>query len=238
MRLLAAALLLPGIAHALTHAPPPPPLVMSADLVVAVAADAPSQERWAAQQLAFWLSAMPGARHNSSCHVGLCAPKLVEPSAVGAVTPAVFVGAGAAQVAGVPHAELHGLGRDAFRCSFTGGSGNLVLTGGLNRTDGAEPRGTINAVFEYLRHIGFRFYTPFSADSHGEFDSTKPKPTAIFPSCVGLKTTPSFDYRSISIREWLPLHCRVFGTTLTLRWVCCRQPAGQLRRRVPKAHRR
>ena len=97
LHLLAVTFLLPGVGEALPLAPgaasgagalgaspgAPPLLVMSAELVVAVAADAASQERWAAQQLALWLSAMPGARQNSSCRVGLCAPKLVEPSAVG-----------------------------------------------------------------------------------------------------------------------------------------------------------
>ena len=58
-------------------------------------------------------------------------------------------------------------------------------------------------MFEYLRHIGFRFYTPLSADSHGAFDRTKPEPTAVFPSCAGLKTAPSFDYRSVSIHNLL-----------------------------------
>jgi hypothetical protein len=153
MRLLLAIALLPGAGEAVPLGAMPPPLFMSAELVVAVAADAPPQERWAAQQLAFWLRAMPGARINSSCPVGLCAPKLVEPSAIGAAAPAVFVGACAVQAVGMPHAELHGLGRDAFRCSFTGGSGKLVLTGGLNRPECAEPRGTINvkSPLQYLR---------------------------------------------------------------------------------------
>ena len=182
---------------------PPAPLAMSADLVVVIDMAAPSQERWAAAQLATWLGALPGAATNCSKGRPHCAPPLVPPSAVGN-SPAVYVGAGAAQAAGVPHAELHGLGRDAFRCRFvSAGSGALVLTGGLNRTDGAEPRGTINAVFEYLHAIGFRFFTPYSADVWGGFDSTKPKPTGSFPSCAGLKTVPSFDYRSISIHNLL-----------------------------------
>ena len=183
-------------------AEPPAPLVMSGELVVAVAPGAASQELWAAQQLAKWMGAMPGAARNCSAKFPNCAPAIVAPTEVGQA-PAVFVGVGAAQAAGVPHAELHSLGRDAFRCSFTARSGNLVLTGGLNRTDGAEPRGTINAVFEYLRLIGFKFYTPYSADSYGQFDSTQPEPNASLPSCARLKSKPSFDYRSVSIHNLL-----------------------------------
>jgi hypothetical protein len=94
----------------------PPPLSMSSELVVAVASDAPSQERWAAQQLAQWLGAMPGASRNCSKGWPHCAPTLVAPSGVVLLDgkprpPTIFVGAGAAQAAGEPHAELHHLGR-------------------------------------------------------------------------------------------------------------------------------
>jgi hypothetical protein len=93
-----------------------------------------------------------------------------------------------------------------------------VLTGGLNRTDGPEPRGTINAVFEYLHLIGFRFYTPYSADSHGEFDSTKPKPSAVFPSCAGLKSSPSFTYRSAIVHNLLDSCANCPQKRATDRW--------------------
>jgi hypothetical protein len=146
--------------------------------------------------IARWLGAMPGAAANCSRGRPYCAPALVEPSAVGSA-PAIYVGAAAAQAAGVPHAGLHSLGGDAFHCSFTA-AGALVLTGGVNQTDGAEPRGTINAVHEYLRLVGFRWYTPWTADSFGGVDRTAPKMTAQFPSCAGLNTRPSFEFRSLT----------------------------------------
>ena len=206
--LLAFSLAFAGHALPLALPPPPsPPMVMSAALVVAVAPTAPPQEQWAAAQLAKWLGAMPGAPTNCSKGRPYCAAPLVEPSAVGH-SPAIYVGVGAAQVAGVTHAELHGLGRDAFRCSFRSGDhkgagGALVLTGGLNRTDGAESRGTINAVFEYLHLVGFRWYGVYTADSFGEVDSTAPKMTSGLPSCAGLTTRPTFDYRGVQSHNLL-----------------------------------
>ena len=114
MQRLAPALVLLGLPGARGALPlptegTPPPLVMSSELVVAVAPDAPSQEQWAAKQLATWLGAMPGSARNCSAGWPQCAPALVSPADVGAA-PAVFVGAGAAEAVGVPHAELHSLG--------------------------------------------------------------------------------------------------------------------------------
>ena len=80
-----------------------------------------------------------------------------------------------------------------------------MLTGGLNRTDGAEPRGTINAVFEFLRLCGFRWYGVFTADSFGQFDALAGKPTANLPSCEGLTGRPSFGYRSVDVHNLLDM---------------------------------
>lgn len=173
---------------------------MSAEVVVAVAATAPPQERWAAQQLSLWLGALPGASSNCTLGRPHCGPALIAPSAVDG-RPAIFVGADAAQAAGVPHGELHELGPDSFRCRDENAEGRaprLILTGGLNRTDGAQPRGTINAVFEFLRSTGFRWYGAYSADEFGGFDHSAPRLPSLLPSCSEiLRTTPTFRYRTV-----------------------------------------
>ena len=197
--------------------PASPPMAMSAELVVAVAAAAPSQEQWAAEQLAHWLGALPGAPSNCTLGRPHCSPPLLDPSAIGG-RPAIFVGADAAQAAGFPHSQLHGLGPDAFRCSSDDAPPRLVLTGGLNCTDGAEPRGTINAVFEFLRLAGFRWYGVYTADQFGGFDHTAPGPTATLPSCSDMvRTSPTFRYRSLN-------NVDTSGTAAAVSYWCESQP--------------
>ena len=100
----------------------------------------------------------------------------------------------------------------AFYCTTTNKTAQprLLLSGGINRTDGAEPRGTINAVFEYLRLLGFRFYTPYSFDRHGQM--VHPPPATMLACPTSRDGTavyrPSFDYRVIvSVGVTAPATC-------------------------------
>ena len=126
-------------------------------LYVAVAADAAAEEEYAAQSLAHVLALAIGEFGSVSV------VNVQEASG----HPHIAVGVGAALAANVTLADLATLGPDDALCRrqlLDSPHGALVLTGGAIETENDDPkaqvRGTINAVFEYLRRIGFRFYAP------------------------------------------------------------------------------
>jgi hypothetical protein len=113
-------------------------------LLVALGTSAPPQEQYAASAFVSLVTAS-----------GVAA-KLVS-AAVAAGQPHVAIGTEAALAANVSSADLASLGRDDALCRS--GGGVLVLTGGLTATV-AQPRGTINAVYELLRRFGYRLFAP------------------------------------------------------------------------------
>lgn len=120
-------------------------------LLVAVATDASPSEAFAARSLVRILS-----------QSGV--PSKAVSAADAAGQPHVAVGAGAAVASNATLArELDALGTEDFVCrsnaspSMPSGAAQptLVLSG-----SSASPRGTLNAVFRLLRHLGYRHYAP------------------------------------------------------------------------------
>ena len=138
---------LPRVADHVGRSSSPQALNGSSWMVV-VSDTSPPQEHWAAEQLANflgrWLS--PDGQ-----------PLELGTPADATFRPAAFVGAAATTGSGaVSPSTLRTLGSDAFWCQSRSSSSavhaeapRLFLTGGINGNGTAEPRGTINAVFEY-----------------------------------------------------------------------------------------
>ena len=170
-------------------------------VAVPVAVDAPPQERFAAEQLAHWLSRILPA--NISV-LNVTAANASQPA-----HPHFVVGAGAAAAAALlpPSVAQQLAGRpEAFACRSSwgrNGTGSrntpgpttrhydgpptVVLTGGV-----AQPRGTLNAVFELLRDIGFRFWN--AAHPNRTALITLPAATATVPACDRV-FEPPIEYR-------------------------------------------
>ena len=114
--------------------------------------------------------------------------------------PAFFVGPGAARTAGVAASALRSpsvIRDDGMFCSSTPDLTRVILTGGVpdcwpacNQTaDGA--RGTVNAVFEYLRLLGFGFYSVNATALPAALPVAQPAP------CNRVHS-PSFNYRLLN----------------------------------------
>ena len=159
------------------------------EYAVTVGAHASEPERFAAAQLAHFLSLVGRSRRHDT----------VAPSAV---TPPLFaVGVEAAASAGVNAAALLGasLRDDGFFCQSSNDLRTIVLTGGTRschstaaaggcNLTAAQGRGTINAVFEYLRMAGFGFYA---------VNATRVPPSgAAAVPCSGTHN-PSFSWRLV-----------------------------------------
>ena len=160
---------------------------------------APPQERFAAEQLAYWLSQV------SPANVSVVNVTLANASQE--ARPHFVVGAGAAAAAALPPSVAQQLvGKpEAFACrsSWIDGStemngtasrsfvppgpATLVLTGGV-----AQPRGTLNAVFDFLRQVGFRFWN--AAHPNRTALITLPAPNVTVPACDRV-FEPPIEYR-------------------------------------------
>lgn len=129
-----------------TVAAPPPP--SAGDVAVAVAAAAAAPEQFAAQQLAHFLSLVAGT----------AVPVLTPTAAAASGRPTLAVGAAASLAFGVPRSSLsHAqLADDGYHCATAPGFKTVTLSGAL-RGNSTAPRGTVNAVFAYLRSLGFKF---------------------------------------------------------------------------------
>ena len=121
------------------------------EFVVAVHADASPPERLAAAQLAHWPSAaLPRPT-----------PLFVLPANASAAGKRPRFAVGTALARARPGLPVDALASaEAFACQSFGaehGSGpaTIYLTGGTS-----QPRGTLNAVFELLRALGFRWWAP------------------------------------------------------------------------------
>jgi hypothetical protein len=159
----------------------------------------PAADDFAARQLAIFLGIAAGS----------AAPlPVVSPRAPGASpgTPVFVVGpAAAVATGGLSVVELHnsGVRDDGFFCSSssTVDLRQIMLTGGVrscwpescNQT-AAESRGTINAVFEYLQMLGFRF---FSINTTVLPPLSSSRSTATPVHCNGVHN-PSFSFRMIN----------------------------------------
>ena len=156
--------------------------------VVAIDATSPPQEHWAARQLAQLLGQWLNCSPNSS--LDILTPKAAQGR------PALLVGARAAAAA-APPGSLRALGPEAFWChssSVSTTAPQVFLSGGIDSTSVAEPRGTINGVFEYLRLCGFRWWTPNATALPRSKSSSSSSSTAAalpaLPGCNGV-TRPS-----------------------------------------------
>eukprot|EP01043_Picozoa_sp_COSAG02_P051488 COSAG02_NODE_5425_length_4343_cov_2.410697_1_plen_264_part_10 len=166
------------------------PIVLQDFAAVTVDASATSQERFAAEQLAHWLS-----------------QAILSNVSVVYTTPAnesqvkvshMIVGAGAAASA-LPSTWADQLsGRpEAYACRSSWGPHvsstaeksrtTIVLTGGV-----AQPRGTIIAVFEFLRDVGFRWWN--AAHPNRAALTTIPAATNLVPACNRI-FEPPIEYR-------------------------------------------
>ena len=126
---------------------------------IAVAADASAPERFAAGQLADWLGRILPPPGIPVVNVTRGTAPTLSCIAVGAGAAAALLPAGTLeQLANSSEAFLIKVvpgGTDAAAL-LTGRA--LVLTGGIG-----QPRGALNAVFEFLRGLGFRFWNPTTA---------------------------------------------------------------------------
>ena len=172
----------------------PPGTIPARDVAVSVDPLAPPQERFAAEQLARYLGLAAGR----------VVPILAPADAERQRRRHVAVGAAAALRNGVPLELLKSepkLGLDGMLCRSRGlpakpGGAMLVLTGGAlppcvssENCSAAQPRGAINAVFEYLRMAGTRVLA---------LNATISTPiTDTLPAC-DLLWTPSYDFRMLN----------------------------------------
>ena len=127
-----------------------PPMPKLDEFVVAVHADASPPERLAAAQLAHWLSAaLPRPT-----------PLFVLPANASAAGKRPRFAVGAALARARPGLPVDALASaEAFACQSFGadasGPATIYLTGGARQL-----RGALNAVFELLRALGFRWWAP------------------------------------------------------------------------------
>jgi hypothetical protein len=179
-----------------TDASPPapaPPIPYTSNIVVGVDVHAPVQEQFAAEQLSRYLS---GA-------VGHTVPVMGHTTAERHNRPYIAVGATAALHNGVALSLLRQeatLGLDGMLCRSRGlptkaGQAVLILTGGVldscvpGNCSEVQPRGTINACFEYLRMAGTRILA---------LNATVYRPiTKTLPGC-DFVWKPSYDFRMLN----------------------------------------
>eukprot|EP01052_Picozoa_sp_SAG31_P053646 SAG31_NODE_13864_length_841_cov_1.525606_1_plen_211_part_10 len=155
------------------------------EVTIAVAPNAAVPELFAAQQLAQFLGLVAGGG-------GSAVPVLSPTAAVASGRPVLAVGAAAAVAVGVPLSRLAHLrlADDGYFCA-TAADFRTVALSGATRGNTTAPRGTINAVFEYLRALGFRHLAPNVTLSPG------PVGTVRLVRCDGAHT-PSFSFRLIN----------------------------------------
>lgn len=132
---------------------------------------------------------------------GSAVPVLTPAAAAASGRPTLAVGVAASLAVGVPRASLsHAqLADDGFYCSTTPGFRSVALSGAL-RGNSTAPRGTVNAVFAYLRSMGFKFLPNVTLG---------PGPVGTVPSAVRLVPCngahiPSYGFRLVN-PSFLPI---------------------------------
>ena len=150
IRLVAAWVALASLASAVPQPRQPsgPALPPLGEWEVAVAADATAPERYAAQQLSHFLA--------------LPLVTILDDLSTVTDRPRFEIGVTLAKQVNV---SVHDLATpEAFACTSSvkgGASARIVLTGGEG-----QPRGALNAVFELLRELGFRWWAPATQAGH------------------------------------------------------------------------
>jgi len=193
-----------GASEATVVAPPPPAL---GSVVVAVDPHAAPPERFAAGQLSHFFSLV----------AGLPVPVLSPAAAAATGRPVVAIGVAAAATVGVSpqHLAAAQLGSDGYFCATAPDFSFIALSGGFSSHSSAivpanastTPRGTVNAVFAYLRSLGFKFLAPSVTLGPGPVDAV---PQAVrLARCDGTHV-PSYNFRLIN-PAFLPIGADPWG---------------------------
>jgi hypothetical protein len=143
--------------------------------VVLLAADAPAQEKHAAEELAAFLQKVTGATFP------------VRAGADAGAGPFIAVGPGAARQA-TPTLKLEDLGNDGIVIQLSGR--NLLLTGGPG-----SRRGTLYAVYTFIEEqAGVRWWT-------SKVTRISSTPSLSIPADLAQRYVPPFEFRDVPFRD-------------------------------------